>query len=195
MEKELTKIGNSSALVLDKVLMELIGIRPESTVKLTIRGDELVIRAAESRTVEARAVDEPVEDTEIPSAEVSLDRPKGIPFEVVNIVDGFDSTAHKKRAFLIGDEPKAQTVHTLLKMALYRGQSINAYDLVTGKHLQQWNNVKGDPRMSSFRDYWIENGHEVEHPNDIPYADAKRWVEHGRKEARDRSLEIKPTKR
>jgi len=79
-------------------------------------------------------------------------------------------------------------------MALYRGESINAYDLVTGKHLWQWNNVKGDPRKSSFRDYWIENGYEVEHPNDIPFADAKRWVEHGKTEARSRSLEIKPDK-
>ena len=79
-------------------------------------------------------------------------------------------------------------------MALYRGESINAYDLVTGKHLCQWNNVKGDPRKSSFRDYWIENGYEVEHPNDIPFADAKRWVEHGKTEARSRSLEIKPDK-
>src|SRR5688572_25973116 len=101
MEKELTKIGNSSALVLDKVLMELIGIKPESKVKLTVRGDELVIRAAESpgeRAIEPRAVDvEPVEDTKIAATEIPPDRPKGVPFQVVDIVEGFDST-HKKRA-------------------------------------------------------------------------------------------------
>ena len=46
MEKALTKLGNSYALVLDKVLMELIGIGADSAVKLTVRGDELIVPAA-----------------------------------------------------------------------------------------------------------------------------------------------------
>jgi antitoxin component of MazEF toxin-antitoxin module len=186
MEKALTKLGNSYALVFDKVLMELIGIGPESTVKLTVRGDELIVRAAQSSG--ARREIEPALDSEIPATEIPPDRHNGFTFEAV---DSFASSVHKKRAFLIGDEPNAKSVHTLLKMALYRGESINAYDLVTGKHLWQWNNIKGDPRKSNFRDYWIKNGYEVEHPNDIPFGDAKRWVEHGRKEAQNKSLAIK----
>jgi antitoxin component of MazEF toxin-antitoxin module len=46
MEKALTKLGNSDALVLDKILMELIGIGADSAVKLTVRGDEPIVPAA-----------------------------------------------------------------------------------------------------------------------------------------------------
>ena len=56
MEKALTKLGNSYALVLDKVLMELIGIGADSAVKLTVRGDELIVRARCSDGTRAKLV-------------------------------------------------------------------------------------------------------------------------------------------
>jgi len=193
MEKDLTKLGNSSALVLDKVIMELIGITPDSKVKLTVRGDELIIRAASPpethRSIESEI--EPQTPTADAEPRTEQTRPPVLDFQVLEVdADDFDSSTPKKRAFLIGDEPKATSVHTLLKMALYRGQSINAYDLVTGERRFQWNNVKGEPRKSDFRDYWIEHGHEIDHPNDIPFSDAKRWVEYGRQQAKRHSLQI-----
>lgn len=192
MEKTLTKLGNSWALVLDKVLMELVGIEPDVPVKLAVRGDELIIRAAKASPKLLRKVDSAEPGT---SADVSAGENGTQVFLPVSALD-FDEAAisvtssPKKRAFLIGDEPKSKNVHTLLKMALYRGESINGYDLINGKHKFQWNNVKGDPKKSQFRDYWILNGHEIDHPNDIPFADAQRWIQHGRRAAKSKRLEI-----
>ena len=43
MLKSLTKVGNSHAILLDKVIMDLLGIDADSRVNLTVDGGSLVI--------------------------------------------------------------------------------------------------------------------------------------------------------
>lgn len=46
MIKTLAKHGNSHALIIDKTLMEQLGITPETPLQLTVTGDGLNVRAA-----------------------------------------------------------------------------------------------------------------------------------------------------
>lgn len=43
MTKKLARVGNSSALVIDKPIMELLGIRPDDTVSLVTDGISLIV--------------------------------------------------------------------------------------------------------------------------------------------------------
>ena len=47
MLKPLTKVGNSHAILLDKVIMDLLGIDADSRVNLTVDGGSLVITPVE----------------------------------------------------------------------------------------------------------------------------------------------------
>ena len=47
MLKSLTKVGNSHAILLDKVIMDLLGIDADSRVNLTVDGGSLVITPVE----------------------------------------------------------------------------------------------------------------------------------------------------
>ncbi len=46
MIKSLSKVGNSQALILDKTLLELIGVGERGEVELQVQGDTLLIRPA-----------------------------------------------------------------------------------------------------------------------------------------------------
>ena len=59
LEKRLTKVGNSWALVLDKPLMDLAGLSPDQPVEIRSNGNGLVITTAggdrDSAFLEAKA--------------------------------------------------------------------------------------------------------------------------------------------
>jgi len=80
-------------------------------------------------------------------------------------------------------------VHFLAKMALYRGQSINCYNLVTSERRKL--EGRNTPNFDSVRDQFIKDGIEIAYPSDIPEADVERWVAFGRAEAKKRNLEIR----
>lgn len=92
----------------------------------------------------------------------------------------------KKRAFLIGNEKGR--VHLLVKMALYRGQSINCYHLIREDRRKL--EGRNTPDFDDIRDGYIQHGIEVKYPNDIPETDVGRWVEFGRQQAKSRKLEV-----
>ena len=46
MIKTLSKVGNSQALILDKTLLELIGVGERGEVELQVQGDTLLVRPA-----------------------------------------------------------------------------------------------------------------------------------------------------
>lgn len=46
MIKTLTKVGNSHALVIDKALMEAIGIQGDTPLQITIKGNSMIITPA-----------------------------------------------------------------------------------------------------------------------------------------------------
>ena len=48
MIKTLTKVGNSQALILDKTMLELIGVGERGEVELQVQGDTLLVRPARS---------------------------------------------------------------------------------------------------------------------------------------------------
>jgi antitoxin component of MazEF toxin-antitoxin module len=50
MIKRLRKVGNSSAIILDRALMELIGLEEGSQVQLTVHHGSLLITPANPRT-------------------------------------------------------------------------------------------------------------------------------------------------
>ncbi len=43
MIKQLTKVGNSSAVVLDKAILELLGLEENARVQLTVNGRSLIV--------------------------------------------------------------------------------------------------------------------------------------------------------
>lgn len=52
MIKSLRKVGNSSALILDKAVMELVGLAPGGEVQLTVEGGSLIVTPAHPRPVD-----------------------------------------------------------------------------------------------------------------------------------------------
>lgn len=54
MRKKLTRTGNSLALVLDKELLERLGIDAETQLELSTDGDVLVVSPVRSRKAEGR---------------------------------------------------------------------------------------------------------------------------------------------
>jgi antitoxin component of MazEF toxin-antitoxin module len=52
MIKQIRKVGNSSALLLDKAIMELIGLEEGARVQLTVRDGSLIITPANPRPVD-----------------------------------------------------------------------------------------------------------------------------------------------
>ena len=54
MIKTLTKVGNSQALILDKTMLELIGVGERGEVELQVQGDTLLVRPAGSGARRAR---------------------------------------------------------------------------------------------------------------------------------------------
>ncbi len=49
MIKTLSKVGNSQALILDKTLLELLGIGERGEVELQVQGDTLLVRPTHYR--------------------------------------------------------------------------------------------------------------------------------------------------
>lgn len=101
---------------------------------------------------------------------------------------GESSTEPKKRAFLVGRSAGSKDVFFLAKLALYRGQSINCYHLVTGERRRF--SGRSAEAFNRMREEFINHGHEIRYPPDIPEGDVKKWVEHGRNEARRLGLTI-----
>ncbi len=49
MVKRLRKVGNSTALILDRPILELLGLEPNGEVQLTVQGRSLILTAANPR--------------------------------------------------------------------------------------------------------------------------------------------------
>jgi antitoxin component of MazEF toxin-antitoxin module len=52
MLKRLRKVGNSSALLLDKPILELLGLEENGRVQLTVEGGSLIVTPANPRPVD-----------------------------------------------------------------------------------------------------------------------------------------------
>ena len=53
MIKQLRKGGNSNALILDKPILELLGLEEDGRVQLTIEGGALIVTPANPRAVDS----------------------------------------------------------------------------------------------------------------------------------------------
>ena len=58
MIKQLRKVGNSNALILDKPILELLGIEEDGQVQLTIQDGTLIVTPARPQTVSAKVLRE-----------------------------------------------------------------------------------------------------------------------------------------
>ncbi len=58
MIKQLRKVGNSNALILDKPIMELLGLEEDSQVQLTIQDGNLIVTPARPQLVSAEKLSE-----------------------------------------------------------------------------------------------------------------------------------------
>lgn len=58
MIKQLRKVGNSNALILDKPILELLGIEEDGQVQLTIQDGTLIVTPARPQTVSAELLKE-----------------------------------------------------------------------------------------------------------------------------------------
>ncbi len=52
MIKKLRKVGNSNALVLDRAILELLGLEESGEVQLTIRDGSLIVTPANPRAID-----------------------------------------------------------------------------------------------------------------------------------------------
>jgi len=57
MIKKLRKVGNSNALILDKPILELLGLEEEGRVKLTIADGSLIITPTEPQPLDRERFD------------------------------------------------------------------------------------------------------------------------------------------
>lgn len=58
MIKQLRKVGNSNALILDKPILELLGLEEEGRVQLTIQDGSLIVTPARPQLVRAEEMGE-----------------------------------------------------------------------------------------------------------------------------------------
>lgn len=58
MIKQLRKVGNSNALILDKPILELLGLDEDGQVQLTIQDGTLIVTPTRPRPVPAESVQE-----------------------------------------------------------------------------------------------------------------------------------------
>ena len=58
MIKQLCKVGNSSALILDKPILELLGLAEDGQVQLRIQDGHLIISPANPRLVDPAAMND-----------------------------------------------------------------------------------------------------------------------------------------
>ena len=58
MIKQLRKVGNSNALILDKPILELLGLEEEGQVQLTIQDGSLIVTPARPQLVRAEVMGE-----------------------------------------------------------------------------------------------------------------------------------------
>jgi antitoxin component of MazEF toxin-antitoxin module len=61
MIKQLRKVGNSNALILDKPILELLGLEENGQVQLTIQDGNLIVAPAHPQRVSAEFVREKLE--------------------------------------------------------------------------------------------------------------------------------------
>ncbi len=61
MIKQLCKVGNSNALILDKPILELLGLEEDGQVQLTIQDGHLIISPANPRLVNHVDMEEKLE--------------------------------------------------------------------------------------------------------------------------------------
>lgn len=54
MIKQLRKVGNSSALILDRAIMEVVGLRENAEVQLTVHNGSLLVTPANPRPVDQK---------------------------------------------------------------------------------------------------------------------------------------------
>lgn len=58
MVKHLRKVGNSSALILDRAVMELVGLEEGGAVELTVHNGSLIVTPANPRQADAKRFEE-----------------------------------------------------------------------------------------------------------------------------------------
>jgi len=56
MIKQLRKVGNSNALILDKPILELLGLEEDGQVQLTIQDGNLIVTPANPKLVDAKNI-------------------------------------------------------------------------------------------------------------------------------------------
>ena len=61
MIKQLRKVGNSNALILDKPILELLGLEEDGQVQLTIQDGHLIVTPAFPKVVKSEDVTEQLE--------------------------------------------------------------------------------------------------------------------------------------
>lgn len=52
MIKQLKKVGNSNALILDKAIMELVGLKENGEVQLTVHNGSIIVTPANPKQVD-----------------------------------------------------------------------------------------------------------------------------------------------
>lgn len=58
MVKQLRKVGNSSAVILDRAILELLGLEENGEVQLTVRGGALVLTPVRPRAISQKRFEE-----------------------------------------------------------------------------------------------------------------------------------------
>jgi len=121
---------------------------------------------------------------ELEEAESDADRPNVMPVWRRTAITAATANSEGRRAFLVGAGPKSEKVHLIVKMALWRGRSINRYDLIDGTRLEKIGPAK-DADIDNFK----SRGYEVKEPY---YAEGEtdHWVKYGIEQAQKLGLKI-----
>jgi hypothetical protein len=121
---------------------------------------------------------------ELEEAERDSGRPNVMPVWRRTAITTVTANSEGRRAYLVGAGPKSEKVHLIVKMALWRGRSINRYDLVNQTRLKKIGPAK-DAEIDDFK----SRGYEVKEPY---YAEGETddWIKYGIAEAKRLGLKI-----
>ncbi|EMI19182.1 hypothetical protein RMSM_03890, partial [Rhodopirellula maiorica SM1] len=145
---------------------------------------ESIRPATQTVSVEELAYFNSSQRPELEEAESKAERPSVMPIWRRNAFTAATANSEGRRAYLVGDGPRSEKVHLIVKMALWRGRSINQYDLVDGTRLGKVRAAKN----TDIDDFKCR-GYEVKEPY-YAEGETEQWVKYGIVQAHKLGLKI-----
>src|SRR5206468_1112018 len=106
-------------------------------------------------------------------------------------MEAFDRSGHPKYAYLVGNGPKSNTVHLLVKVHDWDVKAVYIYDLVTPPPEPKHISGADQPELLA---KWMtrakRDGHQIPHKGRISVKKVQAWVQYAKAVAAKRRLTV-----